>query len=182
MELHIMKYKDAIQQAMTSISTDQKVVHIGYGVGIGGNAAGSLINVSPEQKIETPVAENLMLGLAIGMSIEGYIPVVYYERFDFIMNAMDALVNHLDKIEQISKKEYSPKVIIRCLVGGKKAPFFTGVTHTQDFTEGLKLLLTNIDVVKLGAIQDIPKVYFDAYHSNKSTIIIEEKDRFGESN
>lgn len=176
-----MNYKDEIMNAMTEISADKKIIHIGYGVGVGGNAAGSLKFVDSNQKIETPVAENLMLGIAIGMAIEGYIPVVYYERFDFIMNAMDALINHLDKINLISKKEYNPKVIIRCLVGGKKSPFFTGATHTQDFTLGLSNMLTNIDIVKLDKISDIKSVYLNAYNNTKSTIIVEEKDRFGEN-
>lgn len=176
-----MNYKTEIQNAMTEISKDPKVMHIGYGVKVGGNAAGSLKFVSDSQKLETPVAENLMLGLAIGMSLEGFIPVVYYERFDFIMNAMDALVNHLDKIQKISKSEYNPKVIIRCVVGGKKSPFFTGVTHTQDFYIPLKQMLTNIDVVKIGSVDSIKNIFMEALSSEKSTIIIEEKDRYSET-
>ncbi len=176
-----MNYKEEIQKAMTALSSNPKVIHIGYGVGVGGNAGGSLKYVHQSQKFETPVAENLMLGLAIGMALEGYIPIVYYERFDFILNAMDALINHLDKIKALSKNEFDPKVIIRCLVGGKKTPFFTGITHTQDHTEAIKLMATNIDVIKLNKIEDISSVYQYALNNNKSTLIVEEKDRFGEN-
>ena len=66
---------------------------------------GTLKDVPDDQKIETPVAENLMVGLAIGMSFEGFKPVVYFERHDFMLVAADAISNHIDKIERISHGE-----------------------------------------------------------------------------
>lgn len=175
-----MNYKAEIKNGIDAMTQDN-IVHIGYGLVTQGRAAGSLKSVSDSKIIETPVAENLMLGLAIGMSLEGYLPVVYYERFDFIMNAMDALVNHLDKIEEISKGEFAPKVIIRCVIGGKNSPFFTGVTHTQDFTKIMKDLLS-FEVVKLGNIDSIKDTFINAVNSKSSTMIIEEKDRYAENN
>jgi pyruvate/2-oxoglutarate/acetoin dehydrogenase E1 component len=118
------------------------------------------------------VAENLMVALAIGMSLEDYLPIVYFERFDFILNALDAIVNHLEKIKDISHNEYDPQVIIRAVVGNKNAPLFTGATHTQDFTEALSKL-TSIPVVKLP--YDSQKI-MEIYKTSKSCIIVEEKD------
>jgi len=174
-----MNYKEEIKKSVEQISTD-KVVHIGYGLLTPGRGGGSLKAVADSKIVETPVAENLMLGLAIGMSFEDYLPVVYYERFDFIMNAMDALVNHLDKLEEISEGEFKPKVIIRCVIGGKKSPFFTGVTHTQDFEQALKLLV-KIPIYKLGSVDSINSTFLQCYSSDRSSIVIEEKDRYAES-
>ena len=61
-----ISYKDAVLQAMTELG-NEGVVFIGYNVARG-DAMGTLKNVSNDQKLETPVAENLMAGLAIGMS------------------------------------------------------------------------------------------------------------------
>ena len=47
-----------------------------------------------------------MKGLAIGMSFEGFLPVLYYERHDFMMVVADAIINHIDKIERISHGEF----------------------------------------------------------------------------
>jgi pyruvate/2-oxoglutarate/acetoin dehydrogenase E1 component len=174
-----MNYKEEIKKSM-DIITQEETLHIGYGLITSGRGGGSLKGISNDKIVETPVAENLMLGLAIGLSLEGYTPVVYYERFDFIMNAMDALVNHLDKIREISNGEFSPKVLIRCVVGGKKSPFFTGTTHTQDFTDALKLLV-KIPVYKLGSVDSIQDTFINCYKSNESSIIVEEKDRYAES-
>ena len=47
---------------------------------------------------------------------------------------MNQLVNHLDKIEIISKGNFKPKVIVRVLVGSKK-PLDAGLQHTKQLCE-----------------------------------------------
>jgi pyruvate/2-oxoglutarate/acetoin dehydrogenase E1 component len=164
-----MKYKDAIKTSMESLAKNPKTIFLGYNVKYGN---GMLKDIPEQQLFETPVAENLMVALAIGMSLEDYLPIVYFERFDFILNALDAIVNHLEKIKDISHNEYDPQVIIRAVVGNKNAPLFTGATHTQDFTEALSKL-TSIPVVKLP--YDSQKI-MEIYKTSKSCIIVEEKD------
>ena len=60
-----LSYKDAVVESMTTLGSDENFVCIGYNV-LCGDAMGTLKNVSSGKKIETPVAENLMMGLAIG--------------------------------------------------------------------------------------------------------------------
>lgn len=170
-------YKDNIKTAMENLANNDKTLFVGYGLKYGSKGAGFLKNIKESQLIETPVAENLMLSMGIGLSLNGYIPVVIFERFDFIMNAMDALVNHLDKLEKISRGEFNPKVIIRCIVGGKNKPFFTGITHTQDFSEALRAMI-DIPVIQLKNKESILGVYDNAMKSNKSSIIVEYKDLY----
>jgi pyruvate dehydrogenase E1 component beta subunit len=162
---------------MEELAKNKRVLFLGYNVKYGPKANGCLINVPNEQLIETPVAENLMMSMAIGMSIKGYIPVVYFERFDFIMNAMDAIVNHLDKFRQISNGEFNPTCIIRCVIGGKAKPLYTGPTHTQDFTDKIKHFIS-FPVIKPDTGEQLLQTYRNA-HSNiqhHSTMIVEEKD------
>jgi pyruvate/2-oxoglutarate/acetoin dehydrogenase E1 component len=173
-------YKDAIKKSMNFLAQDPKTLFIGYGVKTGSKGGGFFSEINESQLIETPVAEGLMLSLAIGLSIEGYKPVVFYERFDFIMNAMDALVNHLDKMKTISKAEYAPKAIIRCVIGGKSNPFFTGVTHTQDHTEAMRKLVS-FPVLKPTSKEEMLEAYIEAYNSDKSYMIIEEKDWYAKT-
>jgi pyruvate dehydrogenase E1 component beta subunit len=170
-----MTYKEELKRAMDFLGKDEKTIFIGYNVKYGSMANGTLVDIRQEQLIETPVAENLMIGMAIGLSLEGFKPVVYIERFDFIMCAMDALVNHLDKIEKISKGEFRPKVIIRCVVGNKKNPLYTGDTHVQDFTQTMKSLLS-FPVIEMNNVSD----YRLAYNISKSCMVIEYKDLYGQ--
>lgn len=169
-----MTYKEQITSSNTELGKDPKTRFIGYGLQKG-RALGTLKNVPSEQILEMPVAENLMMGVAIGMALTGLKPVVFVERMDFFMNAMDALVNHLDKINDISNGEFNPKVIIRCIVGNVTKPLYTGATHTQDYTSALREM-TDIPVYSV-LNKDFAKTAYElAMTRNKSCIIVEYKD------
>lgn len=176
-----MTYKDALTVAMNDLAKDPDVVFIGYGVKYG-KAGGTLKYVPENQLIETPVAENLMVGLATGMALMGKKPVVFIERFDFIMNAMDAIVNHLDKIQKMSNGEFNPCIILRVVIGNSTKPLFTGATHTQDFTEALKRLVS-FPVHRLDRAEEIELAYKSAKAGldlppKHSTMLIERKDQW----
>jgi deoxyxylulose-5-phosphate synthase len=168
-------YKDAMLKSMTELSEDENVVFIGYNVARG-DAMGTLKNVPLSQKLETPVAENLMCGLAIGMSFEGFKPVIYFERHDFMLVAMDAIGNHIDKIERISHGEFKVPIIIRAVeaFGG---PFYSGPTHHQDFTNLLKELV-DFPVLDPESGIDVLKSFKGAKESGRPCIIIERKKRY----
>jgi pyruvate dehydrogenase E1 component beta subunit len=137
---------------------------------------GTLSDVPSTQKIEMPIAENLMVGLAIGMSLEGYLPVVYFERHDFMLVAMDAIVNHLDKIHRISHGEFKPKVILKTVVddGGL---FYSGPTHSQDFTEAFKKIV-NFEVLDAHSAQELVNMYEFAMSTQNPVMIVEHKKYF----
>lgn len=170
-------YKQELTLAMESLASDPLARFVGYGVRIGGRALGTLKNVPDHQLIETPVAENLMVGLAIGMALKGLKPVVFIERFDFILNCLDGIVNHLDKLETLSSGEFAPHIILRIVVGNKEKPLFTGSTHCQDFTEALKRLVT-FPVITLRD-QNLIQAQYKAAHAHldrHSTALVEYKD------
>jgi len=170
-------YKNELRFAMEELAQDPKVRFIGYGVRIGGKALGTLKNVPDWQLIEMPVAENLMVGFAIGLSLKGFKPVVFIERFDFIWNASDAIVNQLDKIDKISGHEFNPTVILRIVVGNRHKPLFTGETHTQDYTSALRNAVL-FPVIKLTTAEQIRRQYKNAYRDlgKFSTALVEYKD------
>lgn len=177
----MISYKEALTRSMTEMAKDPLVCFVGYGVKKG-RAAGTLKDVPEAQLIETPVAENLMAGLAIGLSLTGRRPVVYIERFDFILNALDAIVNHLDKFQRLSKEQFSPAIILRVVAGNKNKPLFTGLTHTQDFTDAMRKLVT-FPVERLESAEGIEAAYSNAHASltrkppfNSSTMLVELKD------
>ncbi len=174
-----LSYKDELTKAMEGLAQDPLIRFVGYGVKIGGRAGGTLKNVSDSQLIEMPVAENLMVGFAIGLSLKGLKPVVFIERFDFILNALDAIVNHLDKIEALSHGEFRPAIILRIVIGNHSKPLFTGKTHTQDFTPALKSLVS-FPIIALHDASQIEREYTAAHDRlgrlSTSTALIELKD------
>lgn len=141
-------YKQAISDSMDFLAKDKDVHFVGYGL-INGRAGGTMKNVPAAQLCEMPTAENLMAGVAIGMSIKGLKPVLYFERADFVFNAMDAIVNHLAAMRKLSDGEFNPTCIIRVVVGNKSKPLFTGPVHTQDITDAMRSLVS-FPVIALG--------------------------------
>jgi len=172
-----MTYKQQLTEAMTALAADGRRRFIGYGLKHG-RAGGTLAGAKPEQIIETPVAENLMAGIAIGQSLAGLLPVLYFERFDFVLNAADAIVNHLDAAEKISRGQFKPAVIIRVVVGNRTKPLFTGHTHTQNFSDAFRAMV-GFPVIELTPHKSPASIYSAAAMAQQggvSTMLVEFKD------
>ena len=167
-------YSECVARAMEELAS-KGGIFIGYNV-LYGNAMNTLVNVPDSQKLETPVAENLMSGLAIGMSFEGFLPIIYFERHDFILGAMDAIVNHIDKIERISHGEFKVPIIIRA-VTADSGPFYAGITHSQDLTNMLRSCV-NFPVLDPVTGKDVLIAFKNAEASKRPTIVIERKSRY----
>ena len=158
---------------MRMLSADPRVVFIGQNVAYPGNVIyDSLDGIPMNQRIELPVIEETQMGMTIGLSLAGYIPVSIYPRMDFLLLAMNQLVNHLDKIPLMSQGGYKPKVIIRCKIGNK-TPLDAGPQHTQDYTAAFRSMLTTVRVVKLDDLSRATEIYADALQADVSTLIAE---------
>jgi pyruvate/2-oxoglutarate/acetoin dehydrogenase E1 component len=171
-----MTYKEHLSAAMTDLAKNEHVCFIGYNVKYG-RAAGTLNDVKDSQLFEMPLAENLMMGAAVGMYIGGKIPVVYFERMDFILCALDALVNHLIKLDELSGGIHRPACIVRCVVGNSKTPLYTGPTHTQNFSSALRSM--GVRVIELDDKETIQTHYAQALDFAKhgsSTVLVDFKD------
>jgi len=173
-----MKYQEAIKIEMEKLAQDEKVIFLGYNVLHGSKAYGTLKDIPNEKCIETPVAENLMVGLCIGLSLEGFKPVLFFERHDFITVAMDALINHLDKIESMSRGEFKSPLIIRAPVGATK-PLYPGPQHMQDFSGILKKIF-HFPVYEVKTVKEIKEAYEKASKFESPVMIIERKDLYPE--
>lgn len=171
-----MNYKKTIKKEMEKLAKQKEVVFIGYNLRFGSRIYGTLENVPKRKCLEMPVAENLMSGIAIGMALGGYKPVLIFERHDFMLNAMDSLVNHLDKIELMSNGQYVPIVLIRAIVGNDK-PIDPGPQHVQDFTKAFKEMLT-FPVYDLKNTEDVKDRYKEAREFNQSMMLVERKELY----
>lgn len=175
-----MSYRSELIRSMKYLSKNKKVIFLGQSVNYSGNAIyNTLKDISSNKKIELPVFEDTQMGISTGLALSGYIPVTCYPRFDFLILAMNQLVNHLDKIRYMSLNEFKPRVIIRTSIGSKR-PLDGGVQHTQDYTKMFKNILTEVNVVLLNKPSQIFKEYKKALNrrDNKSSLIIEHGDYY----
>ena len=178
-----MKYKDELVRSMEYLSKDERTIFIGQSVSYTGNAIyNTLVDVPLHKKIEMPVFEDVQMGLSTGLALSGYVPVTCYPRFDFLLLALNQLVNHLDKFEEMSNGKMVPKVIIRTSIGSKN-PLNGGIQHTQDYTDAFKNILRgNVDVVLLEEPDQIFNTFKNALEreDNRSTLVIEYGDYYNE--
>jgi len=78
--------------------------------------------------IDTPVSESACTGAAVGASLAGMKPIVVHPRMDFMLYAMDAIVNQAAKWSHMVGGQASPGLTIRSIInrGGEQ-----GAQHSQ---------------------------------------------------
>ena len=170
-----MTYFESLTAAMTWLGEQPDTLFIGQSVRYPGNAIfKTLSGVPMEKRIEFPVAENMQLGCSIGLAMQGKTVISIFPRMDFLMCAMDMLVNHLDK----NIYPLKGKVIIRTCIGATK-PMYPGVQHCGDYGNGLKRLLDNVAVRYLNYTSGVYETYVANFLSDGSKVLIEDADLYG---
>lgn len=177
-----MKYFEELKKSMEFLSKFEETIFVGQAVEYPGTAMfNTLKDINKKKRLELPVAEEMQMGLCIGLSLNGKIPISIYPRWNFLLLAVNQLVNHLDKISSMSNGEVQPKVIIRTSIGSER-PLHPQEQHTGDYTEAFKKILTNIEIIRLEDPKEIFKAYKKAYlrKDGKSTILVEYGDYYNE--
>lgn len=175
-----MSYKSEIIKSMNWLSEKENTIFLGQSVVFSGHIISStLTDIKDDKKIELPVFEETQLGISTGLAMNGFVPITCYPRFDFFILSLNQLINHLDKMEHMSDGIFLPKVIIRVVVGSK-IPIDAGPQHTQNHTEAIKKMITNINVVELNFDSNIFEEYIQAYNreDEKSTLFVEYGDLY----
>jgi pyruvate/2-oxoglutarate/acetoin dehydrogenase E1 component len=177
-----MKYAEELTRAMEMLAEDKRTYFIGQAVAYGGTAmSGTVKNVAKEKLLELPVAEEMQMGMSIGLALAGHVPVSFYPRWNFLLLAVNQLVNHLDKLPIMSNSGFNPKVIIRTGIGSVR-PMHPQYQHIGDYTEAFTLMCPNIEIIRLEEPKDIFPAYEKALkrEDGKSTILVEYGDYYNE--
>ena len=175
-----MKYIDELIRSMEWLSEKDDTIFLGQSVSYSGNAIYNTLNTLPEEKrLELPVFEEIQMGMSTGMAMNGLVPISCFPRFDFFMRCMDALVNHLDKMQNMTEETFKPKVIMRTSIGSS-TPLNGGVQHTQDYTKMMKDILNEVNVVLLNEPEEIFPTFEKAYKREGSSLIVERGDYYNE--
>lgn len=105
-----------------SMEASQDVIILGEDVGIDGGVFrvtdGLLAKYGPERVIDTPLVELGIIGMSIGMAVQGLRPIPEIQFQDFIYTAMDQLINQMAKLRYRSGGEYTCPVVLRTPYGG----------------------------------------------------------------
>lgn len=174
----LVSYHDELRKAMVLLSEQPNVVFLGQGVGSPGTSMHSTLSDVPHHlRLEMPVAEELQMGMAIGMALQGFLPVCIFPRWNFVLRAADQLVNHLDRLPIYSDGEFKPKVIIRVAVPSTW-PFDPQSQHDDDLSGAFIDVLRTVAVRKLGNEKDIVPLYRNIAAGDSSAIMVEYTDLY----
>ena len=141
----------------------------------------TLSDINKKKLMELPVAEEMQMGITTGLALNGDIPVSIFPRWNFLLYAMNQLINHLDKVNVMSNNEFKVKTIIRTGVGSQR-PLHPQFQHIGAFTEEVKKMCDSIEVIKLNEPEEIFPSYQKALtrKDGKSTILVEFGDFYNE--
>jgi pyruvate/2-oxoglutarate/acetoin dehydrogenase E1 component len=175
-------YFDQLNKAMEYLGSFENTRFIGQSVQVAGTAMrNTLLSLDQSNLIELPVEEDFQMGLAVGMAFTGLVPVSIFPRWNFLILATNQIVNHLDKLRELTQSDKPAKVIIRTGIGSVN-PLHPGPQHTGDFTEAFRLMCPNINVVRLDSADMIFPEYKKAYDRDDgvSSLLIEWSDKYNE--
>ena len=173
-----MNYKEELQKA-TDILGKEGYIFIGQNMLAGGTSMYHMVKHLPvEQRIELPVFEDIQMGMSIGMSLENIKVCTIYPRWDFMILAINQIVNHADKVKRMSNGQFKLKGLIIRTAVGSVSPMFPGEQHCGDYTEALKLMVKDIKVIKLENPEQIVSAYLEAMESDVPTVLIEVPDLY----
>jgi len=144
-----LTYAEAIREATEQEMTrDPAVMVLGLGVAdhraIYGTTHGLLERFGGERVLETPLAEDGMTGVAIGAALAGLRPIHVHIRMDFVLLAMNQLVNIAAKSRYMFGGAVSVPLVVRAIIGRS---WGQGAQHSQ----GLHALFMHVPGLKVVA-------------------------------
>lgn len=169
-------YIDAINEALhQEMERDESVCIIGEDLGVGGGVfkatAGLYQKFGEDRVLDSPLAEGIIIGAAIGASLVGLRPVPEIQFADFIGDAVDPILQQASKLHYRSAGGFTCPITIRICWGGGTGG---GLYHSQENTlwfahaPGLRVLVPSTPY-------DAKGMLVAAIRDNNPTMFFEHK-------
>ncbi len=166
--------REAISQAlMEEMDRDPAVFIMGEEVGVwGGTYAvtrGFYDKYGAKRVKDTPIAENAIVGAAIGAALVGQRPVAELMTINFAFSAMDYVVNQAPKLHYMFGGQFTVPLVIRAVGGGGRQ---LGATHSQT-PDAIFAHFPGLKVVSPGTPEDAKGLLKASIRSNDPVLFIE---------
>lgn len=139
---------EAVNHALTdAMAADDTVVVLGEDVGVDGGVFratdGLFAQFGPERVFDTPLAEAVIGGVAVGLAAQGFRPVAEIQFMGFIYSTIDQMVNHASRLRNRTRGRLSCPMVLRAPYGGGiRAP-----EHHSESTEAMFAHMPGLRVV-----------------------------------
>lgn len=166
----------AIQDAlMTEMQLDPSVMVLGEDVGREGGVfratEGLQERFGPERAMDTPLAESGIVGLALGLALNGMKPVAEIQFDGFMPPAWDQIISHISRIRTRSRGRFGASLVIRIPYGGGiHAP-----EHHSEATEAVLVHTPGIKVVYPATPYDAKGLLISAIRDPDPVLFLEPK-------
>ena len=169
-----MRYLDAISDALrTALRADERVLIMGQDIaGYGGVfkvTDGLLDEFGPARIRNTPIIESAALGCALGLALDGFVPIVEMQFADFVACGFNQIVHNLATTHY--RWGAPAPVVVRLPVGGGLG---AGPFHSQD-VEGWFANVPGIKVVAPATPADAKGLLLAALDDGNPVLYLEHK-------
>lgn len=166
--------REAVSQALwEEMERDQKVFILGEEVGLwGGTYAvtkGFYDHFGPDRVRDTPIAEAVIVGSAIGAALTGLRPIAELMTINFAFSAMDHIVNEAAKLHYMFGGQMVLPMVIRAVGGGGRQ---LGATHSQT-PDAIFAHFPGLKVVAPGTPEDAKGLLKSSIRSDDPILFIE---------
>ena len=139
---------EAVNQAFAwEMRNDDNVVVLGEDVGVNGGVFRATVGLQEAfgsaRVIDTPLAESVIVGMAIGMAAQGLKPIAELQFMGFMYPAVDQIISHAARLRNRTRGRITCPMVIR-------APFGGGIhapEHHSESTEAIFAHMPGIRVV-----------------------------------
>lgn len=117
-----LTFSEAMREGLDqSLARDENVYVMGQGVDDPSGMFGITVDLhnqyGSERVFDTPLSENGLTGIAVGSAIAGMRPVYLHNRPDFLMLAMDQIINHAAKWSYMFGGQATVPMVIMAVIG-----------------------------------------------------------------
>ena len=123
----------------------------------------------PDRIKDTPIAENAIIGAAIGAAMVGQRPIAELMTINFAFSAMDYIVNQAPKLHYMFGGQFTVPMVIRAVGGGGRQ---LGATHSQT-PDAIFAHFPGLKVVSPGTPEDAKGLLKTSIRSNDPVLFIE---------
>jgi pyruvate dehydrogenase E1 component beta subunit len=171
-----LTYRDAVARGIAQEMTrDERVVLVGEDVaGAGGvfkTTAGLLEQFGPKRVIDTPIAEQAILGAAMGAAMTGMRPIAEIMFSDFFAVCWDLVVNQMAKTRYMTNGQVTIPLVVKSGNGGALR---FGAQHSQSI-ENWAMTVPGIKVVTPSTPEDVVGLMSAAVRSDDPVLFFEHK-------
>jgi pyruvate dehydrogenase E1 component beta subunit len=169
-------YAQAVLEATDQcLAADPAVYIIGLGVpdprGIFGTTIGLAAKHGSKRVLDMPVAENAMTGIIIGSSLVGMRPIMTHQRIDFVLLALDQIINNASKWHYMFGGLMKVPLVIRMIIG---RGWGQGPQHSQSL-HALFAHIPGLKVVMPSSPYDAKGLLIASVRDDNPVIFIEHR-------